>query len=186
MTKKIILKDPKNVVSLSKKTIDFNSLIFEAHKYTDITKSPTRYMVKGKPYNNYIDYKEYKRNFFFASYEELLKKLEKAGLSSRIKERMFKESRKIEIAPIEEVLGYYNFIEKKIVLFAKGINWYAQRFLVSENALFNVVLIHEIGHWITNALKHQSSVEWDTQIDILELRHLDKLDINQFLEEPNK
>lgn len=69
----------------------------------------------------------------------------------------------------ELLLGVYNSHEEKVVLYEKGIQWFADVFMrnnpsAKEN-LFTIVLAHEIGHWITHKLHPQnSSEEWDTPV----------------------
>lgn len=53
---------------------NLNELFFNAAKRTDTSKSPTRFNVRGNPFNltEFIDYKEYKRDFTFASYKDVV------------------------------------------------------------------------------------------------------------------
>jgi len=53
---------------------DLNQLFFNATKRIDTAKSPTRFNVRGNPVNStdFIDYKEYKRDFIFASYKDVV------------------------------------------------------------------------------------------------------------------
>jgi hypothetical protein len=69
----------------------------------------------------------------------------------------------------ELLLGVYKCHEEKVVLYEKGIQWFADVFMrnnpsAKEN-LFTIVLAHEIGHWITHKLHPQNSnEEWGTQV----------------------
>ncbi len=53
---------------------ELNQIFFNASKRVNTTKSPTRFNVRGNPNspNNFIDYKEYKRDFTFASYKDVV------------------------------------------------------------------------------------------------------------------
>jgi hypothetical protein len=53
---------------------DLNQIFFNASKRIDTTKYPTRFNVRGNPYNpnNFIDYKDYKRDFTFVTYKDVV------------------------------------------------------------------------------------------------------------------
>ncbi len=55
---------------------NLNQLFFKASKITNTSKTPTRFNVNGYPDpknpNNFFDYKEFKRDFTFASYKDVV------------------------------------------------------------------------------------------------------------------
>ncbi|MEO0297321.1 MAG: hypothetical protein ABIN23_07750, partial [candidate division WOR-3 bacterium] len=75
------------------------------------------------------------------------------------------ERRRPETISIEEVLGCY-VPNQKIILYARGISWFARRYGIEENLLRMVVLLHEIGHWITHLLPKPGASSWPTEFFI--------------------
>ncbi len=76
-----------------------------------------------------------------------------------------RERIRLETISIEELLGVYQPQYQKIVIYERGIKWIRNRF--NEEWLFAVVLIHEIGHWITHQLPKPGSATWSTDLYIL-------------------
>ena len=67
-----------------------------------------------------------------------------------------------DIISIEEWLGVYRPRPEEIVIYERGIQWRGHRF--DEEQLFNVVLIHEIAHWITHKLYQPGLSAWKTDL----------------------
>ena len=67
-----------------------------------------------------------------------------------------------DIISIEEWCGVYLPRSEKIVIYERGIRWQGHRF--DEEQLFNVVLIHEIAHWITHKLHQPGLSAWETDL----------------------
>lgn len=65
-----------------------------------------------------------------------------------------------ETISIEEVLGCYLASKEQIILYARGLRWYAREKDLNEDLLRAVVLLHEIGHWITHLLPKPGVPEW--------------------------
>lgn len=57
-----------------------------------------------------------------------------------------------KIITIEELLGVYIPSDKQIILYDRGIDWFAAMENLDKNLLRAVVLVHEIGHWVTHVL----------------------------------
>lgn len=73
------------------------------------------------------------------------------------------ESDNYENISIEELLGVYRPRQEQILIWEKGIQWLARRNRnFDEEWLFAVVLIHELGHWITHTLPKPGSPFWET------------------------
>ena len=75
------------------------------------------------------------------------------------------ERRRPETISIEELLGVYQPRHERIVIYERGIRWRRDRF--DEEWLFAVVLIHEIGHWITHMLPKLGMPTWATDLYVL-------------------
>jgi len=75
-----------------------------------------------------------------------------------------RDRRRPEFIDVDEVLGLYKPYEKKIVLFARGIEWHSKKYGTDPKWLYAVVLIHELGHWITHALPKDGVPMWDTDL----------------------
>ncbi len=69
---------------------------------------------------------------------------------------------------IESLLGVYQPSDLQIIIYEKGIRWLCDK---NDNFdadwLFSVVLIHEIGHWITHKLSKPSQPCWPTDSYLL-------------------
>ncbi|MEQ8192683.1 MAG: hypothetical protein ABRQ39_32255, partial [Candidatus Eremiobacterota bacterium] len=50
------------------------------------------------------------------------------------------------------LLGVYIPSDKQIILYDRGIDWFAAEEKLDNNLLRAVVLVHEIGHWVTHVL----------------------------------
>lgn len=68
-----------------------------------------------------------------------------------------------ETISIEEVLGLYLPHEQEILLFERGIRWYANRHKLDPAWLLDVVLVHEFGHRLTHALPGPGRDSWPTE-----------------------
>jgi len=68
-----------------------------------------------------------------------------------------------ETISIEEVLGCY-IPNPEIILYQRGLRWCARRNNFDEELLRGVVLIHEIGHWVTHLLPKTEAPFWSTEL----------------------
>lgn len=73
-----------------------------------------------------------------------------------------RERRSPETISIEELLGVYQSRHQQIVIYERGIKWRSHR--LDEEWLRSVVLIHEIGHWITHVLAKPGVPTWSTDL----------------------
>ena len=64
---------------------------------------------------------------------------------------------------IEELLGVYDHQLQQIIIYERGIEWLGRRGF-EEKWLSAVVLIHEIGHWITHQLRKLGVPTWPTDL----------------------
>ena len=115
-------------------------------------------------------YLSYETPPLFVAYPELEEELEEEIKRRReIEEKHViprnRERRRPETISIEEVLGCY-VPNQKIILYARGISWFARRYGIEENLLRMVVLLHEIGHWITHLLPKPGASSWPTEFFI--------------------
>ena len=76
-----------------------------------------------------------------------------------------RERRRPETISIEELLGAYQARHERIVLYERGIQW--RRHGLDPDWLRAVVLIHEIGHWITHVLPKPGTPAWNTDLYVL-------------------
>ncbi|MEO0270016.1 MAG: hypothetical protein ABIN73_09790 [candidate division WOR-3 bacterium] len=106
----------------------------------------------------------------FVAYPELEDELEEIGRRREIEEEPViprnRERGRPETISIEELLGCYVPAQQKIILYARGINWFAKKYGIEENLLRMVVLLHEIGHWITHLLPKRGVSLWPTEFFI--------------------
>ncbi|MEO0115167.1 MAG: hypothetical protein ABIK93_06790 [candidate division WOR-3 bacterium] len=65
---------------------------------------------------------------------------------------------------IEELLGCYLPDYKIIIIYQKGLKWASKRYNFNEELLRGMVLIHEIGHWITHLLPKPNTPFWPTEL----------------------
>ena len=72
-----------------------------------------------------------------------------------------------ETMSIEEMLGMYEPRKQRITLWEMGIEWFGRRFPVNPDTLFSVVLVHELGHWITHQLPKPGIPTWPTDLYVL-------------------
>jgi len=68
-----------------------------------------------------------------------------------------------ETISIEEALGCY-VPSPRIILYARGLRWFAKRKGLAEEMLRAVVLVHEIGHWVTHLLPKPGVPEWPLEL----------------------
>ena len=73
-----------------------------------------------------------------------------------------RERQKPETISIEELLGVYQSRHQQIIIYERGIKW--RRHRLDEEWLRTVVLIHEIGHWITHVLPKPGMPTWSTDL----------------------
>jgi len=69
-----------------------------------------------------------------------------------------------ETISIEEVLGLYFPDKIQIILYQRGLEWFTKRFNLDIDLLTAIVLIHEIGHWITHLLPKEGIPEWQREL----------------------
>ena len=103
----------------------------------------------------------------FVSYPELEEEDNRAGnRDERGEDRIprNRERSQPETVSIEELLGVYQPQHEQIIIYEKGIRWRGHR--LDEEWLFAVVLIHEIGHWITHILPKPNIPAWKTDLYI--------------------
>ena len=81
-----------------------------------------------------------------------------------------RERRRPETISIEELLGVYQPRHERIIIYERGIKW--RRHRMNEGWLRSVVLIHEIGHWITHVLPKPGVPTWSTDLYVLGERNL--------------
>jgi hypothetical protein len=68
-----------------------------------------------------------------------------------------------ELISIEELLGCY-LPNPQIILYQRGLKWCARRHDLDEELLRGIVLIHEIGHWVTHLLPKPDIPSWPTEL----------------------
>ena len=68
-----------------------------------------------------------------------------------------------ETISIEELLGCY-IPNPQIVLYHRGLKWCAKRYDLDEELLRGIVLVHEIGHWVTHLLPKPNVPFWPTEL----------------------
>lgn len=73
-----------------------------------------------------------------------------------------RERRRPETISIEELLGVYQSHHEQIIIYERGIKWRGHQY--DEEWLRAVVLIHEIGHWITHMLPKPGVPTWSTDL----------------------
>jgi len=69
-----------------------------------------------------------------------------------------------ETISIEEVLGLYIPANTNIILYQRGLKWFAKKLNLDEDFLKGIVLVHEIGHWITHLLPKKGIPDWDINL----------------------
>jgi len=65
---------------------------------------------------------------------------------------------------IEELLGCYVPNQRQIIIYDRGIEWCAKRNGFDKNSLENVVIIHELAHWITHLVPGVTTRNWDLDL----------------------
>ena len=73
-----------------------------------------------------------------------------------------RERRSPETISIEELLGVYQPRHQQIIIYERGIKW--RRHQLDAEWLRSIVLIHEIGHWITHVLPKPGVSTWSTDL----------------------
>ncbi|MHA1359841.1 MAG: hypothetical protein ACTSRC_17130 [Candidatus Helarchaeota archaeon] len=63
-----------------------------------------------------------------------------------------RDRRRPDFITIEDVLGCYYPLTQRIILYDKRISWSARNFKLDPKILRDIVILHEIGHWITYLL----------------------------------
>lgn len=74
-----------------------------------------------------------------------------------------RERRRPELISIEELLGCY-LPNPQIILYQRGLKWCARRYDFDEELLRGIVLVHEIGHWVTHLLPKPGVPSWSTEL----------------------
>lgn len=82
-----------------------------------------------------------------------------------------RERRKPEKISIEGLLGCYDPRLQRIIIYERGIKWMVREGF-EEKWLFAVVLIHEIGHWITHQLPRPGVPTWPADLYVLGERYV--------------
>ncbi len=101
----------------------------------------------------------------FVAYPELEEDLETDFVENQEGNIIQREERqRPDTISIEELLGLYIPNDAHIILFARGIHWHANKYNVSEEMLRAVVLVHEIGHWVTHLLPKPGIPEWPLEL----------------------
>lgn len=104
----------------------------------------------------------------FIAYPELEEELEEGSRDKRPMQRESEIKRKERGRPeticIEELLGCYLPNSPTIILYKKGLSWCARKYNLDEKFLRGIVLIHEVGHWITHLLPKPNAPLWPTEI----------------------
>jgi len=98
----------------------------------------------------------------FVAYPELEENSEKQR-DTREHSIPREERSRPETISIEEALGCY-VPNPRIVLYARGLRWFASRNGLAEEMLRAVVLVHEIGHWVTHLLPKPGIPEWTLEL----------------------
>ena len=76
-----------------------------------------------------------------------------------------RERRRPETVSMEELFGVYQPRQEQIIIYERGIRWRARQSpRLREEWLFTVVLVHEIGHWITHVLPKPGVPAWATDL----------------------
>jgi len=96
---------------------------------------------------------------FFVSYPELEDDEESKDEQERGEVPRNRQRSRPETISIEEVLGCYR-PDPRIILYARGLRWYAKEKGIDEDLLRAVVLVHEVGHWVTHLLSKPGLPEW--------------------------
>lgn len=79
--------------------------------------------------------------------------------------RRRRERGRPETISIDEVLGcYVPGPEPRIILYARGLRWCEKTRNFNEEMLRGVVLVHEIGHWMTHLLPKPGCPEWPLEL----------------------
>jgi len=120
-------------------------------------------LISDEPPPAFIAYPELEEEIAYPVLEEEEDK-HRAGSKRRI---LRGERRRPETISIEELLGVYQPQHQQVVIYERGIKWNCDKHNFDEGWLFAVVLIHEIGHWITHLLPQPGKPTWPTDLYIL-------------------
>lgn len=52
----------------------------------------------------------------------------------------------------------YPYYSSKIILYQRGIKWFSQKYNLNQELLKSIVLLHQIGHWITHLLPKRGEI----------------------------
>ncbi|HOM41543.1 MAG TPA: hypothetical protein P5320_02265 [Bacteroidales bacterium] len=104
----------------------------------------------------------------FISYPELEEEYEKITQDKQRKDTETripgnKERRRPDTISIEEVLGCYRTNPPSIILYIKGLDWLTRKNNLKSELLRGIVLVHEVGHWITHLLPTPNVPFWPTE-----------------------
>jgi hypothetical protein len=99
----------------------------------------------------------------FVAYPELEEDLEQQR-DTREHPIPQEERSRPETISIEEALGCYVPDNPRIILYARGLRWFARRKGLAEEMLRAVVIVHEIGHWVTHLLPKPGIPEWPLEL----------------------
>ena len=105
----------------------------------------------------------------FVAYPELEEENENRGTDQIPKDEQRRPPEKISI---EDLLGVYQPRLQRIIIYERGIKWMVGREGFDEEWLSAVVLIHEIGHWITHQLPRPGVPTWPTDLYVLGERYV--------------
>ena len=101
----------------------------------------------------------------FIAYPELEEDADEYQIGNEDQIPRNRERRRPETISIEELLGVYQPRDQQIIIYERGIKWREHR--LDEKWLLSVVLIHEIGHWITHLLPKPGVPTWATDLYVL-------------------
>ncbi len=103
--------------------------------------------------DDFIDFFVLQAGFQKKNFPEIILSFEKPPL-------LHKAEPYWESIPIDGVLGQYDSIYQRIIIYIVGIDCLLQRWNFDFTDLMCIVLLHEIAHWITHKLPHLSAQEW--------------------------
>ena len=100
----------------------------------------------------------------FVAYPELDEENENRGTDQIPRDE---QRRPPDTFSIEDLLGAYEPRLQQIIIYERGIKWMVGREDFDKEWLETVVLIHEIGHWITHQLPKPGVPTWPTDLYVL-------------------
>jgi hypothetical protein len=153
--KRLIEDSLKDLIKLYRPTRDERELIARAmDKFIR-----NGYMISALP----PIYLSFETPPLFVAYPELEEEFEKELREEEYIPRN-RDRRRPELISIEKVAGLYIPDDKYIILYKKGIQWWARKRNLDEDLLRGIVLLHEIGHWITHLLPKPGIPAWSTKL----------------------